>query len=55
MSGTMSGIAPSRTTRWIIGVVVGVAFAIPLVSTFLYTLRNNSVEGQSTGGLSLTN
>lgn len=50
MSGTMNGIAPSRVTRWIIGIVVGVTFAIPLVSTFLYTLRDNA-----TGGLSLTN
>lgn len=33
------GIAPSRITRLTIGIVVVVLFAIPLVSTLLYTLR----------------
>ncbi|KDA04960.1 ABC transporter permease [Microbacterium sp. CH12i] len=42
----MNGLAPSRLTRWIIGIVVGAFFAIPLVSTFLYTLRGTE------GGLS---
>ncbi|MBN6190732.1 ABC transporter permease subunit [Aneurinibacillus sp. BA2021] len=32
-------LAPSRTTRWVIGVLVGASFAVPLVSTFLFTLR----------------
>ncbi|MEH3088772.1 MAG: ABC transporter permease subunit [Microbacterium arborescens] len=35
----MSGIlAPSRTVRWSIGVVVGLVFAVPFLATFLYTL-----------------
>ncbi|MEL5992174.1 ABC transporter permease [Microbacterium phosphatis] len=33
-------MAPARLTRWIIGVVVGGAFLVPLVGTFLYTLRD---------------
>lgn len=45
----MNGIAPSRPVRWIIAIVVGVLFAIPLVSTLLFTLRDND-----TGGYSLT-
>lgn len=43
----MNRLGPSLATRWIIGILVGVFFAIPLVSTFLYTLRG------SDGGLSL--
>lgn len=39
MSTSVRGIAPSRLTRLTIGIVVGILFAIPLVSTFLYTLR----------------
>jgi putative spermidine/putrescine transport system permease protein len=35
----MNRLGPSLITRWIIGIVVGAFFAIPLVSTFLYTLR----------------
>jgi len=35
----MNRLAPSRATRWIIGILVGAFFAIPLISTFLYTLR----------------
>jgi len=35
-----AGMAPARLTRWIIGVVVGGAFLVPLVGTFLYTLRD---------------
>ena len=45
----MNGIAPGRATRWIIAIVVGVLFAIPLIATFLFTLRDND-----TGGYSLT-
>ncbi|MFT3944195.1 MAG: ABC transporter permease subunit [Ancrocorticia sp.] len=37
----MTTLAPSRLTRWIIGVVVGTFFAIPLASTLLYTLRGD--------------
>lgn len=33
-------IAPSRATRWIIGVLVGVAFLVPLAATLLHTLRD---------------
>lgn len=36
----MKGLAPSRATRWVIAVVVGLFFAIPLLSTLLYTLRD---------------
>lgn len=35
----MNKLAPSRATRWIIGILIGAFFAIPLVSTLLYTLR----------------
>lgn len=45
----MTTLAPSRGTRWIIGLVVGAVFAIPLVATALYTLRDPA------GGLSLAN
>lgn len=36
----MKGLAPSRATRWVIAVVVGLFFAIPLLSTLFYTLRD---------------
>lgn len=36
------GIAPSRVTRWVIGLLVGATFAVPLLSTFLYTLRDGN-------------
>ncbi|MEW1960900.1 ABC transporter permease subunit [Microbacterium sp. NPDC077644] len=42
----MNRLAPARATRWIIGILVGAFFAIPLISTFLYTLRT------ADGGLS---
>jgi len=42
-------IGPSRLTRWIIGILVGAFFAIPLLSTLLYTLRDPN------GGLSFVN
>jgi len=32
-------LAPSIATRWIIGIVVGAFFVIPLLATLLYTLR----------------
>lgn len=44
----MSRIAPSRATRWVIGILTGAFFAVPLISTFLYTLRDRE------GGLSFT-
>lgn len=34
------GIAPGRTARWVIAVLVGGAFAVPLVSMLLFTLRD---------------
>lgn len=43
----MNPIEPARPARWIIGILVGLFFAIPLVSTLLYTLRDPE------GGLSL--
>lgn len=42
----MNRLGPSRATRWIIGLLVGAFFAIPLVSTFLFTLRDPE-EGMS--------
>lgn len=35
----MNSLAPSGVTRWIVGILVGAFFAIPLISTLLYTLR----------------
>ena len=43
----MNGIGPSRATRWIIGLIVGALFAIPLVSTFVFTLRDRETGGYS--------
>lgn len=40
-------LGPSLATRWVIGILVGAFFAIPLVSTLLFTLRDPS------GGMSL--
>lgn len=42
----MNRLGPSLATRWIIGIVVGAFFAIPLLSTLLFTLRDPA------GGLS---
>jgi putative spermidine/putrescine transport system permease protein len=36
----MNRLAPSPVTRWVIGILAGAFFAIPLISTFLYTLRS---------------
>ncbi len=36
----MRGFAPSPVTRWLIGLLVGIVFAIPLVATLLYTLES---------------
>lgn len=41
----MRGFAPSAPTRWIIGIVLGALFALPLVSTLIYTL--STPEGLS--------
>lgn len=35
----MNRLGPSRATRWVIGILIGAFFAIPLISTLLYTLR----------------
>lgn len=43
----MNQLGPSHATRWVIGILVGAFFAIPLVSTFLFTLRD------AEGGLSV--
>ncbi len=47
---SVPGLAPSRTTRAVIGIVVGILFAIPLASTVLYTFRDSR-----SGGLTLAN
>lgn len=41
----MRGFTPSAPTRWIIGIVLGLLFALPLVSTLLYTLRGPEGQG----------
>ncbi len=33
-----ASLAPSRTTRWIIGVAVGAVFAVPFVATVVFTI-----------------
>ncbi len=38
-------LGAGRLARWVIGVVIGTGFAVPLVSTLLYTLRDG--EGYS--------
>ncbi len=43
----MKGLAPGRVTRWVIGIVVGVLFALPLVSTLLFTLQDRDGGGYS--------
>lgn len=44
----MNRLGPSRVTRWVIALVVGAFFAVPLVSTLLFTLRDPE------GGVSLS-
>lgn len=39
------GIEPSRGARWLIGGVIGVLFAIPLLSTVMYTFRDGDSGG----------
>ena len=34
----MRGLAPSTATRWVIGIVVGLVFAVPFAATALFTL-----------------
>jgi putative spermidine/putrescine transport system permease protein len=41
----MNLLAPSRLARWVIGVLVGLVFIVPLASTLLYTLHDS--EGYS--------
>lgn len=36
----MNRLAPSTLTRWVIGILVGLFFLIPLLATLAYTLRN---------------
>ena len=36
----MNRLGPSLATRWVIGILVGAFFAVPLLSTFLFTLRD---------------
>lgn len=36
----MSDFGPRPLTRWVIGIVVGVLFALPLFATLLFTLRD---------------
>lgn len=38
---TSARLGPSRITRWIIAIVVGGLFAIPLISTFIYTVHDS--------------
>ncbi|HAM45737.1 MAG TPA: ABC transporter permease [Propionibacteriaceae bacterium] len=44
---TTASLAPRPATRWVIGGTVGVLFAIPLLSTLLYTLIDHNT-GQFT-------
>lgn len=46
----MNRLAPSRATRWVIAVTVGTLFAVPLLATLVYTLRD-----ATTGALTLAN
>jgi putative spermidine/putrescine transport system permease protein len=46
----MTALAPARAARWVIGLAVGILFAVPLVATALYTLRD-----PATGGYSVAN
>lgn len=46
----MNALTPSRFTRWIIALLVGGLFAIPLLATLVYTLRD-----RQSGGLTLAN
>ena len=47
----MNGLAPRPLTRWIIGIVVGFLFALPLVSTLLFTLKDGTVDARYRPGL----
>ncbi|WP_438354165.1 ABC transporter permease [Microbacterium sp. CJ88] len=37
----MNGLAPRAATRWIIGIVVGLFFAIPMAATLLFTFSQS--------------
>lgn len=41
-------LAPSRAARWAIALTVGAFFAVPLLSTVLYTFRDTATGGLST-------
>lgn len=41
----MKGITPHPAVRWIIGITLGLLFAVPLASTFIYTLRTQDGSG----------
>lgn len=41
MSTSPAQLGPSTATRWIISLVVGALFLVPLVSTFIYTVRDS--------------
>lgn len=41
MTSSSTRLGPTRVTRFVIGIVVGFVFLIPLVSTFIYTVRDN--------------
>ncbi|MBV0893982.1 ABC transporter permease [Microbacterium sp. NC79] len=41
MSTSPAQLGPSTATRWIISLVVGALFLVPLVSTFVYTVRDS--------------
>ncbi|MER7798655.1 hypothetical protein ABTW64_15080, partial [Microbacterium sp. NPDC096154] len=43
-----ASMAPGRLTRWVIAIVVGGAFLVPLLGTLVYTLRDRAT-GQLTG------
>ncbi|MGX1696552.1 ABC transporter permease [Microbacterium keratanolyticum] len=47
MSDSLTLLSPRPVTRWIIGILVGLFFAIPLTMTLLYTLRDGE------GGLTM--
>ncbi len=49
----MNSLAPSRLTRWIIGILVGLFFATPMIATLLFTLstRDGGLTGCHWAGL----
>ena len=41
MSASPARLGPRTGTRWVIGIVIGTIFAVPLVSTAIYTVRDS--------------